>query len=241
MEVVSKGIEMNSSAEHILDIAAAHLGEPYRLGARAPMLDVAWKGPWDCAEFVSWCVYRASGLLYGVQPESPMRADAYTGYWAAQAKRDHATIAVAEAMTIPGAVLLRAPQAGKIGHIVFSDGSGGTIEAHSSTRGVIRHTAAGRRWDWGVLVPGIEYFRTELTPAYRPPEPVLTVTRPLTRGPTVKLVQQALVYREFPVGPVDGIYGPQTEHAVSLFQAAHGLVADGEVGALTLEALGLVD
>ena len=241
MEEILTGVVMNRSAEQILDIAAAHLGEPYRLGARAPMLDPAWKGPWDCAEFVSWCVYRASGVLYGVQPDNPMLADAYTGYWSAQAQRDHATIAVAEAMTIPGAVLLRAPQAGKIGHIAFSDGTGGTIEAHSSNRGVIRHTAAGRRWDCGVLVPGIEYFRTELTPAYRPPEPVLTVTRPLTRGPTVKRVQQALADRQFPVGPVDSIYGPQTEHAVSLFQAAHGLVADGEVGALTLEALGLVD
>ncbi len=92
-----------------------------------------------------------------------------------------------------------------------------------------------------MLVPGIEYFRTELTPAYQPPEPVLHVTLPLTHGPTVKAVQLALAERGYPVGPIDGIYGPQTAHAVSLFQASSELVADGEVGALTLAALGLSD
>lgn len=240
MDDVSTGDKFVSTrAELILDIAAEHLGEDYRFGARVPMLDPDWAGPWDCAEFVSWCVYRASGVLYGVMPLQPMMADAYTGHWLAQAKRDGVVIGVAEAFTIPGAALLRAPNGSQNGHIALSDGTGGTIEAHSSGRGVIRHRAAGRRWDCGVLVPGIEYFRTELTPAYQPPEPVLHLTLPLTRGPTVKAVQLALSERGYPVGPIDGIFGPQTAHAVSLFQAASELVADGEVGALTLAALGL--
>jgi peptidoglycan hydrolase-like protein with peptidoglycan-binding domain len=34
-------------------------------------------------------------------------------------------------------------------------------------------------------------------------------------------------------------HGTQTQDAVRLFQAAHGLVADGEVGDLTWRALGL--
>jgi hypothetical protein len=70
-----------------------HLGEQYILGARAPMGDAGWHGPWDCAEFASWCVFQASGILFGVQPRhDPMLADAYTGYWGEQARADSAMI-----------------------------------------------------------------------------------------------------------------------------------------------------
>ena len=37
----------------------------------------------------------------------------------------------------------------------------------------------------------------------------------------------------------DGIYGSQTKKAVMQFQQQHGLAVDGEVGPLTLAALGL--
>ncbi len=35
----------------ILDIALLHVGEDYILGARAPLNNANWRGPWDCAEF----------------------------------------------------------------------------------------------------------------------------------------------------------------------------------------------
>ena len=38
-------------------------------------------------------------------------------------------------------------------------------------------------------------------------------------------------------GPIDGRYGPRTEHAVELFQSAHGLRVDGIAGPITLSAL----
>jgi resuscitation-promoting factor RpfB len=54
------------------------------------------------------------------------------------------------------------------------------------------------------------------------------------RGEAVKRLQTALG-----VTPVDGVFGAVTERAVKDFQRSKGLVADGVVGPLTREALGL--
>ena len=53
----------------------------------------------------------------------------------------------------------------------------------------------------------------------------------------VKALQRHLIGLGFSPGPVDGRYGPLTEHAVIAFQAAHGLRTDGIAGPLTLAAL----
>lgn len=75
------------TGDDVLAIARPHIGEVYKLGARAPMANSGWTGPWDCAEFVSWCVYQASGILFGTQPRNdPVRADAFTGFWAEQTR-----------------------------------------------------------------------------------------------------------------------------------------------------------
>src|SRR6185503_20910449 len=75
------------TGDAIVAVAARHLGEPYLLGARAPLDDPSWRGPWDCAEFASWCLYRATGLLFGARPaDDPMLADAYTGTWGEDAR-----------------------------------------------------------------------------------------------------------------------------------------------------------
>jgi hypothetical protein len=229
-----------AAGEDVVAIALAHVTEKYVLGARAPMANASWKGPWDCAEFASWCVYQASGILYGVRPtDDPVRADAYTGFWGEHAERDAATVPIDDAVRIVGACLLRKPGGGPIGHIAISTGDGKTVEAHSSKHGVGTHSATGRRWDYGVLVPGITYFLGERTVAFKPPARVLRLTTPLTRGPKVEQVQKKLAGLGYVTGAVDGVYGPQTATAVMEFQADHGLVADGEVGNATLKALGL--
>ncbi|HEX6998420.1 MAG TPA: peptidoglycan-binding domain-containing protein [Gammaproteobacteria bacterium] len=215
------------------------MGEPYVLGARAPMANPSWRGPWDCAEFASWCVYQASGILFGTEPrDDPVRADAYTGYWAQQAAGP-AVVSVDVAARIPGACVLRVPGSSRIGHIVISDGEGGTVEAHSTARGVVRHTLDGRRWDFGILVPGIEYHLGEEPIAVRAPGIVLRVTTPLMRGPRIRAIQSTLHEQGYRVGRIDGIYGPQTADAVQAFQLDNGLVADGEVGPATAALLGV--
>lgn len=60
-----------------------------------------------------------------------------------------------------------------------------------------------------------------------------------SRGTEVVHTQQALNARGYWSGPADGIYGPQTYSAITSFQRAVGLIADGVVGAATRRELGL--
>ena len=56
-------------------------------------------------------------------------------------------------------------------------------------------------------------------------------------GDEVKRIQQILQGQGYNVGPLDGIYGSQTQTAVSAFQRVKGLIPDGIVGPLTWAAL----
>lgn len=58
-------------------------------------------------------------------------------------------------------------------------------------------------------------------------------------GPAVRQLQQLLINAGFNPGPVDGIFGPQTQAAVIAFQRSRGLVQDGIVGINTWTALGV--
>ncbi len=54
----------------------------------------------------------------------------------------------------------------------------------------------------------------------------------------VRVLQRELARAGDPPGPIDGRYGPRTEGAVTRFQAAHRLRADGIAGPRTLALLG---
>ncbi|HUG77657.1 MAG TPA: peptidoglycan-binding domain-containing protein [Burkholderiales bacterium] len=55
----------------------------------------------------------------------------------------------------------------------------------------------------------------------------------------VRQVQQALDARGIDGGPVDGVWGEQTEQGVRQFQQAQGLEVTGNLDARTLGALGI--
>ncbi|HAY20915.1 MAG TPA: hypothetical protein DCY27_01855 [Desulfobacterales bacterium] len=138
-------------------------------------------------------------------------------------------------MRTPGAVLLRVGL-GPIGHVAISDGKYGTVEAHSAARGVIAHTALGRRWTHGVLVPGVKYEGG--TAGLVDPVRVYRLTRPYMTGEVVRGLQVALMLAGYSLVE-DGVYGPLTYATVLQFQQDKGLLVDGEAGTETFGALGL--
>ncbi|MFC1853626.1 peptidoglycan-binding protein [candidate division CSSED10-310 bacterium] len=245
-----------STGNDIFKIALKHLNEEYEYGVVVPKDDKKYKGPWDCAEFTSWCVFQTSTILYGCLNNSvhPSRANAYTGAWASDAKNLGERVSMDSACLIPGAMLLRCPRrrfrnflksifTGKKynqeGHIAISDGKGGTVEAHSKNKGVVCDRVKGRRWDFGVLIPGIEYKRNSgIFPDYKLPV-VYRLTYPYMHGETVKRMQKKLLKKGFDPKGKDGFYGPNTYKAVCDFQVNSGLVVDGEVGPETAKALGI--
>jgi len=53
----------------------------------------------------------------------------------------------------------------------------------------------------------------------------------------VKQAQQQLKSKGYDAGPIDGIWGPQTQAAVKKFQEAKGMQASGQLDERTLAAL----
>jgi len=228
-----------ATGNDIVRIARPHAerNEPYRLGVLVPKDNPNWRGDWDCAEFASYCVYQVSKKLYGCRGEHPAIADAFTGFWNDDSLSLGKRIPVNEAARYAGSFVLRV--GAKMGHIVISDGKGGTIEAASESLGVINSTLSQRRWDVGILVPWIEYEETD-TP---PPKPldvqVWRLRAPYMVGEQVFIIQTALRDAGFYDGKIDGVFGPITYTSVIHFQEANRLIVDGEVGKQTIKTLGI--
>lgn len=60
-----------------------------------------------------------------------------------------------------------------------------------------------------------------------------------SQGASVVELQRLLLSNGFNPGPIDGIFGPQTQSAVIAFQRSKGLTVDGIVGIQTWTALGV--
>jgi hypothetical protein len=202
-----------------------------------------WKGPWDCAEFVSWLVYQEAGRLYGCVDDHapPAVAEAYTGGWQTDSLKLGRRVPVEQAASTIGGIVLRFPPApGRMGHIAICDGHGGTVEAKGHAWGVVSDTVHGRRWDTGVLVPGIDYGDDAEPLTIIKPTLLYAIGAANMSSAKIREIQGALAARGFDPGPLDGIFGHNTAAAVAAFQHVTGLVADGEVGLQTAGALGLL-
>ncbi len=229
------------TGDDIVLLGDKHVGEPFLLGARVPKDDASYKGPWNCTEFVSWLYYQTFGILYGCNNNlgDPQTAETYSDSWARDAHELGRIITVEEAKATPGAVILRIAGTGEVGHIAVSDGNGGTVEAHGSIDGITNSVVDGRRWDMGVLIPGVTYKANPII-AYRPPTiEIYRLTQPNMVSTDVGQIQITLNRRGFDTDGVDNIFGEQTLRAVKLFQDSVGLNPDGEVSALTAAALGI--
>lgn len=241
---------MAMSGQDVIDIGSTRLNQKYVLGARVPLDNPNWQGPWDCAEFTSWCAYQAYGTIFGAGNVTKVaKADPYSGHWYTDARKKGLVISPQEALKIPGAALIRAPAPGKIGHVAFAIGDDDrTLEARGAAFGVgIFKGAAKRSWSIGCLLPGVDYANGARPPVLVPPgdkSPALPpgyfwLKTPNFKGPAIVSLQRALKAKAIDPGPIDGEYGPMTNSAIISFQVLKGLEVDGVVGPNTAGALGL--
>lgn len=224
-----------SDGDRLFDLARQHVGERY-VNVLVPKDNPDWRGPWDCAEFASWLVFQTSGRLFGCTDDAgnPATTEAYTGAWASDARRLGKMVSPDEAARTRGAFLLRFPPApGSMGHIVVSDGAGGTVEAMGTAYGVRTGKVAGRAWDTGVLIPWFGYGPVSGVTIKPKPFIVYRKGAPGMDPVVIRRIQSALHDQGYDPGPIDGEFGDWTTAAVAAFQAAKGLVVDGQVGRQT--------
>jgi N-acetylmuramoyl-L-alanine amidase len=205
------------------------IGRPYVLGAMVPKDEKNYKGPFDCAEFAAYGLFQTYGFLYGCSTSDEAKAhtaDAYTGFFDRDAHKIGKIITVSEAAQIAGALILRVPSGSAIGHIVVSQGNGKTIEAHSTKTGCIESIVSGRRFDYGILPPGIEFSANSSVISSPPKDVVYKLKTPYMKDQFIKKVQEALGFKG---SQADGVYGPVTQGAVVQYQRKNGLVMDGEL------------
>ena len=228
-----------TDGEKMLRLAETRIGEKY-VNVLVPKNNKNWHGPWDCAEFMSWLVYQGGGVLYGCVDDKgdPATVEAYTGAWQTDSKKLGKRVPKEQAAATVGAILLRYPPApGAMGHIVVSDGKGGTVEAMGKAYGVRRGKVSGRVWDTGVLLPKFSYGEVGNDVTVVEPKVIYAVGRPDMKASVVKSIQRALKDFGIDPGPINGEYSSLTAAAVGAFQATKGLVVDGQVGPQTARRL----
>ncbi|GEJ44110.1 peptidoglycan-binding protein [Chryseobacterium sp. ON_d1] len=224
-----------NTGKQLLEAARNHIGEKYVYGAIVPFENSDYKGPWDCAEFISWIVYQGTGIKIGIRGK-----EAYTGYWAKDAAAFCRKITINEASQTYGAILFRPPgyKGIKIGHIAFSDGKGGTVEAKSAKEGVCESTIKGRQWEYGFLINGVDYETNLKTVAdYHYPSLNFYVKSPAMKHALVEEAKKKLSKLNLYHGSINEIYDSETAKAVVNYQNMKGLVVDGALGRDTLRSL----
>jgi len=235
---------VSPAGRDLVELARTQLGKPYVFGVS---VDLTAPDPpaFDCAEFLSWIAWQKLGRLVGcVDNAAPVeRAEPYSGGWAHDIESGVLLpTSIDSALATAGVVLVRAPARGKIGHGALSDGTGGTVEAHSTRYGVSAHRISGRAWSHAGLLRGVDYRSAVASPLplYHAPAAILRVG---SKGPAVVALKRRLKELGYWTRPLHQItapvYGMLTAEAVARFQGDRGLVRDGEAGPVTFAALGL--
>ena len=115
-----QGGEMATSND-LVKLANKHLNETYILGAFAPKNNANWKGPWDCAEFVSWLMFQTTGLLLGAPTITTTRRRPMPFQVRGRARAaSQQPYILGQGKGTAGAVLVRKPAPGGIGHVAIS-------------------------------------------------------------------------------------------------------------------------
>lgn len=219
----------------LVNEALKHIGEKYILGSVAPKNNPNYKGPWDCAEFLSWVVKQVSYIEIGTR-----NGDAYTGFWHEDVSTKCRIIDLNQAAGIVGAVLLRKPRKKLIGHIVLSLGNGRTIEAMNKINGVKSGSVHKRDWDMGLLLNGISY-EEEVSPIIiEEPIYLFKFDNPLMQDPKIAAIKAILREKGFFYGIDNDLFDEELEMAVHNYQIKKGLVVDGIVGRQTLKSLKII-
>lgn len=235
---------MKKTGQDLLNTAQKYIGRPYVLGAVVPKSRLDYSGPFDCSELCARVIYEETETLYGCRPEDQAKAktaDAYTGYFGIDAEKYGTKITIEDAARISGALLLREPTGSAIGHIAFSKGNGKTIEARGSKYGVVEHKVSGRDWDYGILLPFVDYSKGGEVKVLKPIGKLIKLVAPFLIDVAVGLIQKVLKDKGIYTGAIDNIYGPKTQAAVVKFQKESGLTPDGQLisGGDTSKALGI--
>jgi N-acetylmuramoyl-L-alanine amidase len=124
-----------------------------------------------------------------------------------------------------------------LGYHLGNEGADGVFGPN--TENAIRAFQQGRLLCAGGIVEANTW--TELVEAgCKPGERLLYLRVPYMRGDDVLSLQRRLDEMGFDCGPVDGIFGPSLEVAVTEFQRNTGLNVDGIVGDTTLDRLRLL-
>lgn len=188
-----------ASGQNLVDAARQFLGEPY---STAPGRTSPSSGYKDCSGLIAASYEVATGMQLGAYVSVTIY-DLCVGTWGLWVSRD-------QARSIPGACLLIPEDPyqgwGSNGHIGFSDGHGGTVEATPPR--VQALPMSYQPWGWNAcLLPGVYYGPPDIAP------PVssgrnddMTIMWINFNGMQVYLVQGGIIVKQF--------HGPPNEYGI---------------------------